>query len=128
MRRGNASLVQDEIPRVLDSESYMVRIARLYAHGRLGFAELQRDGYAQSLLLEFVSLLLADAASRTQLSAFLKHYRRSNANGEDASVLLTPLVIFQVRGSVAASGGHELKRYSANTCILGVWLGRLTSM
>ena len=141
MRKGKASLVQDEVPRVLDSESYMTRIARLYAHGRLGLEELQCDGQAKLLLLEFASLLLADAASRAQLSAFLNHYRRSNVNGEDASVLLTPLVIFQVRGSVAASGGHEpeeiLRRYmqswgmvrevdfNVNDVVLDVEAGRL---
>lgn len=141
MRKGKAYLVQDEIPRVLDSEAYMTRIARLYAHRRLGFHELQQHDYAQSLLLEFASLLLSDAASRAQLSAFLKHYRTSNANGEDASVLLTPLVIFQVRGSVAASGGHEpeeiLRRYmqtwgmvrevdfNVNDVVLDVEAGRL---
>lgn len=140
-RRGKTTLVFEEIPRVLDSESYVTRIARLYAHGRLGFEELQPDGQAQFLLFEFANLLLADTASRVQLSAFLNHYRRSNANGEDASVLLTPLVIFQVRGSVAASGGHEpeeiLRRqmqtwgmirdidFNVNDVVLDVEAGRL---
>lgn len=140
-RKGKAYLAQDKIPRVLDSESYMRRIARLYVHGRLGFTELCEGGHAQSLLLEFVSSLLADTSSRAQLSAFLKHYRQAKSNGDDPSLILTPLVIFQVRGSVAASGGHEpeeiLRRhmqswgmirevdFNANDVVLDVEAGRL---
>ena len=107
MRKGGAVLGDDEIPRVLDSESYMTRVARLYACQRLGHDQMRQENIAAHLLHEFAKLLLADTHSRLQLSAFLNHYRRSNEIGEDPSVLLTPLVIFQVRGSVAASGGHE---------------------
>ena len=108
MLRGKARLVADDIPRVIDSESYMTRVARIYTCCHFGYEGFSEHGdAAKTLLLEFTSLLLADVASRAQLSAFLSQHNRSRINGDDPSILLTPLVIFQVRGSVAASGGHE---------------------
>jgi len=100
----------DDIPRVLDSEGYMGRIACLYAAGKAyqwpSFAEHPKE-LAASLLYQFTNSLLADPPSRAQLSAFLDHYDQTQQRNEDPSLLLAPLVAFQVRGSVAASGGHE---------------------
>ena len=104
--------VDDPIPRVMDSEVYMARVAQLYAVGRSehvatsGQDRSLRD-IAANVLFQFVDCLLADAASQEQLSAFLQHYSRTRETGESPEPLLTPLVMFQVRGSVAASGGHE---------------------
>ena len=105
-------VVADPIPRVMDSEAYMARVARLYAVGQSEFSAaidtaISLRDLAAQLLFEFVECLLADAGSRDQLSAFLQHYSRSRETGESPELMLTPLVMFQVRGSVAASGGHE---------------------
>lgn len=102
----------DPIPRVLDSEAYMARVARLYAVGQSEFAaasgsDVSPRDLAAQVLFQFVDCLLADAASREQLSAFLQHYSRARETGEAPELMLVPLVMFQVRGSVAASGGHE---------------------
>lgn len=105
-------IVVDPIPKVMDSEAYMARVARLYAVGQSEFAAsidtaISLRDLAAQLLFEFVDCLLTDIASRDQLSAFLQHYSRARETGESPELMLTPLVMFQVRGSVAASGGHE---------------------
>lgn len=111
-RRPNWEVVADAIPRVLDSEAYMNRAARLYVAGRSQQAAIATDttslrDLAAQVLFPFVDCLLADAPSRDQLSAFLQHYSRSRESGEAPEPMLVPIVMFQVRGSVAASGGHE---------------------
>lgn len=104
--------IEDPIPRVLDSDVYMARVARLYAVGQSEFAAtiaapVSLRHRAAQLLFQFVECLLADTASREQLSAYLDHYRCAKESGQAPELMLTPLVMFQVRGSVAASGGHE---------------------
>lgn len=104
--------VADPIPRVVDSEAYMARVARIYAVGRSEDAatsgpDISLRDVAAQVLFQFVDCLLADASSQEQLSAFLQHYSRARETGDSPGLLLTPLVMFQVRGSVAASGGHE---------------------
>jgi len=103
-------VIWDEIPRVLDSEGYMGRIAFLYAAGKACPWPATTEHPAElavRLLYQFANSLLADPLSRAQLSAFLNHYDQARKQNEDPSLLLGPLVAFQVRGSVAASGGHE---------------------
>ena len=97
----------ESIPRVLDSESYMARIAKIRVAEKQMGSDKSLKNVAQNLLLQFVSSLLADAPSRNQLTAYLQHFNQSKAAGKSPTDLLTPLVMFQVRGSVAASGGHE---------------------
>lgn len=106
-RKGKVYLAEVAIPRILDSESYMARIARIYAAARMDPTDTSLTGASARLLYQFASVLLEDEKSRRQLSAFIRHFRDARSNKEDPSLLLTPLVIFQVRGSVAASGGHE---------------------
>lgn len=63
---------------------------------------------AFGLLDDYVDFLLADETDRRQFRALIDAYTevdiRANTSGVD---LLAPLVAFQVRGSVAASGGHD---------------------
>lgn len=104
--------VDEPLPKVVDSEAYMARVARLYAVGRSEHTatsgpDISLRDIAAKVLFQFVDCLLADVASQEQLSAFLQHYSRSRETGESPELMLTPLVMFQVRGSVAASGGHE---------------------
>lgn len=106
-KAGKPFAIQSEIPRVLDSEAYMSRIARMYVAEKHEESHASLKDVASTLLFQFVNSLLTDEPSRNQLTAFLNHYKKSTEAKEDASVLLTPLVMFQVRGSVAASGGHE---------------------
>jgi hypothetical protein len=112
LKRKKWELVADPIPKVLDSQVYMGRVVRVYVAGRFkpatnGAGILSLRNLAAQVLYPFVDCLLADAASRDQLSAFLLHYSRARESGEAPELLLVPIVMFQVRGSVAASGGHE---------------------
>ena len=85
----------------------MARIAKMHVAERQDSSDTSLKNVAQSLLFQFINSLLADELSRSQLTAYLRHFSKAKANNEDATILLTPLVMFQVRGSVAASGGHE---------------------
>ncbi|HVC94134.1 MAG TPA: hypothetical protein VND64_10615 [Pirellulales bacterium] len=84
------------VPRELKAEKYLGIVANLGP-----FPEQQ-----QRLLEQFVGFLLDNEACVSQLWSIghsffvLKHFGREQD-------LLAPLVIFQVRGSVAASGGHD---------------------
>ena len=106
-KRKKPYVVHEAVTRVVDSDSYMARVARVYVAGRQPNCDTSLVDLAPSMLLRFVEFLLADEASRKQLLAYLQHYRGAKVLGSDATILLTPLVMFQVRGSVAASGGHE---------------------
>lgn len=134
-------VVKESIPRVLNSESYMARVARLYVAERQNSGDSSLKNLASSLLFQFVNVLLADEPSRRQLTAYLRHYSDAINVGEDSMALLTPLVMFQVRGSVAASGGHEPEEmlrqrmsdwgmlreidFNANDVILDIEAGRI---
>ena len=112
LRRKKWEVVADQIPRVLNSEAYMGRVVRVYVAGRSQPASNEAGAssfrnLAAQVLFPFVDCLLADSASRDQLSAFLRHYSRARESGEAPEPMLVPIVMFQVRGSVAASGGHE---------------------
>jgi len=89
-------LTQIEIPRVLKAEQYMTFVAGLGQH---------HD--AQKRLLEqFVSFVLSDESYISQLWSIGRSYCTLKAFGKERD-LLSPLVVFQVRGSVSASGGHD---------------------
>lgn len=63
---------------------------------------------AVALLADYTTFLLADehdVAQLTSLVSSVRHLERERAGS--SSELLAPLVSFQVRGSVAASGGHD---------------------
>lgn len=85
-----------QIPRVLTAENYMKRVASLRAD----------PDQQQRLLQEFVNFLLNDDSCISQLWSIGRSYFMLKEFKKERD-LLTPLVIFQVRGSVAASGGHE---------------------
>ena len=93
--KGKPELVQGPVPRELCAEKYLGRVAALGLF----------PDHQERLLEQFVSFLLDDETCVSQLWSIgysylmLKKYKRERD-------LLTPLVVFQVRGSVAASGGH----------------------
>ena len=93
--RGALTILSSPIPRVLKSETYMSLIAQV------GDSDLEAR-----LLREFLSFLLKDKNSINQFWSIgyayfaLKEFHKSTH-------LLAPIVIFKVRGSVMASGGHE---------------------
>jgi hypothetical protein len=88
-------LTKAPLPRVLKSDDYMGLVASLAGH-----PEDQKR-----LLQEFVKFLLSDEQYVAQLWSIGHSYNSLKAFDKHRS-LLTPLVIFQVRGSVSASGGH----------------------
>lgn len=63
---------------------------------------------AQKLITDYVKFVLGQPSDQRQFRALVETYLYSESqedfNGTD---FLSPLVAFQVRGSVAASGGHE---------------------
>ena len=68
---------------------------------------LSCDAISQErLLFEFVRFVLRDDDDVAQLWSIGRSYSMLISMGREKQ-LLTPLVVFQVRGSVAASGGHE---------------------
>lgn len=108
LQKGSYTLIDDnKIPRILDSENYMRRIAKIWAAHKSTAHPNAFSEVLNSLLFQFTSCILNDEGSKKQLSAFLLHYNWAREHDQDATSLLAPLVAFQVRGSVAASGGHE---------------------
>lgn len=100
-------VVEKKIPTVLGAQDYMARIARIYTAGKQMNGDQTLLDVAARLLFEFVAFILADQPSKVQLDAYFSLFSKSRETGADATALLAPLVAFQVRGSVAASGGHE---------------------
>lgn len=102
----------EPIPRVLKSENYMQRVADLliYSAQPNGLVSFEQQQLARQLVAVFVGFLLSDQASLNQLVGIGKSYFSLKHAGQDAEALLKPLVAFQVRGSVSASGGHEPER------------------
>jgi hypothetical protein len=92
---GTPQVSEVKIPRELKSEKYLGIIA-----GLRNFPAQQ-----ERLLAEFVAFLLNSEDSVSQLWSVGFSYHALKAFGKERD-LLTPLVVFQVRGSVAASGGH----------------------
>jgi len=102
-RNNKKEIVPSDLPRVIESGSYMTLIS-----------EIEDKDLQAKLLGAIISFLLNDKSAESQLwsvgySYFaLKKFERSRD-------LLAPLVIFKIRGSVTASGGHEpeeiLRRY-----------------
>ena len=84
------------IPRELKAEKYLGMVANL--------AEF--PDHQKRLLEQFISFLLSDNACISQLWSVGYSYFMLKPFSKEKD-LLSPLVIFQVRGSVAASGGHD---------------------
>ncbi len=84
------------LPRVLKAKNYMELIASLSSY----------QEYQQRLLEEFISFVLRDESCMSQLWSIGHSYFILKTLQKERD-LLTPLVVFQVRGSVSASGGHN---------------------
>ena len=95
-RKGTPQLASGRIPRELKAEKYLGLVAALSP-----FPDQQKR-----LLEQFVSFLLNDEACVSQLWSIGYSYFLLKGFNKERD-LLTPLVVFQVRGSVAASGGHD---------------------
>jgi DNA (cytosine-5)-methyltransferase 1 len=95
-RGGTSVLSYKKIPRVLKSDSYMKTVADL---------SKSRD-QQQRLLQEFVKFVLKDESCVSQLWSIGHSYTTLKQFHKERD-LLAPLVVFQVRGSVSASGGHK---------------------
>jgi hypothetical protein len=93
--RGRTTLQNVSVPRVLQSKDYMQLVALLTGH-----PEQQAR-----LLTEFVRFVLSDEKCVAQLWSIGRSYSFMKGFHHEKD-LLTPLVVFQVRGSVSASGGH----------------------
>ena len=83
------------IPRELKAEKFMKFVTDLK-----NYKSLQ-----EVLLNEFCKFLLSDEKYIAQLWSIGKSFVLMKALGREKD-LLTPMVVFQVRGSVSASGGH----------------------
>ncbi|MBK8185711.1 MAG: hypothetical protein IPK63_23580 [Candidatus Competibacteraceae bacterium] len=95
-RKEAVSLASGPIPRELKAEKYLGLVAALRTH----------PDHQKRLLEQFVSFLLNDDACVSQLWSIGYSYFMLKGFKKERD-LLTPLVVFQVRGSVAASGGHD---------------------
>lgn len=93
--RARNSLVWEPLPRTLKAERVMKQVEKLSA-----FPDLQRQ-----LLQQYIAFLLASPDDVAQLQSLGRSYSIMKRRGREVH-LLTPLIIFKVRGSVAASGGH----------------------
>lgn len=95
-RSGPPSVAELKMPRVLKAEKFMGLVASLR-----GYPEAQRK-----LLDLFVKFVLSDEDYITQFWAIGRSYAALKQFNRERD-LLSPIVVFQVRGSVAAMGGHE---------------------
>lgn len=95
-KSGRTFVTTVPLPRELKAEKYLGLVAALHSH-----KDEQRR-----LLEQFINFLLSDQACVSQLWSVGYSYFMLKDFGKERD-LLTPLVVFQVRGSVAASGGHD---------------------
>lgn len=92
----STTLVFQELPRVLKAKTYMEIVATLGSY----------QVHQRTLLQEFISFVLKDARCTSQLWSIGHSYFTLKTVRRERD-LLAPLVLFQVRGSVSASGGHK---------------------
>ncbi len=83
-------------PRVVKAEQFMKVVAELSSH-----PDMQTE-----LIRVFFEFILSDEAYVSQLWAIGNCYYSLKPYNKEKS-LLSPLVIFKIRGSVTASGGHD---------------------
>jgi hypothetical protein len=93
---GEQKLVKSEIPRVLDDEFLSKYLCALAAF----------PGFQLKLLSQYVGFLIDDAVYLKSFWAVGNTYFRMKELGLNDEFLM-PLVVYRVRGSVSASGGHE---------------------
>ena len=89
------TIARKRLPRVLKSEDFMRLIAKI-----------DSEEHEKMLLEQIISFLLDGDNPSSQFWSIGKGYSFLKQYNKEAN-LLTPLVIFKVRGSVTASGGHE---------------------
>lgn len=102
-RKGRVCFIDGEISRVIKAETYNSIIAALLIHDPTP----EQTNVAKLLLGQFISFILSDPEHKEQLQSVVYSYHYLHNSGENPGALLAPLVSFQVRGSVSASGGHE---------------------
>jgi hypothetical protein len=107
----SGEVVDTPVPRTLKSDAYMATISGLSAH----------PVTQSELLMHFIGFLLSDDAYVEQLFALGRAYYYLLEEFDDEAPLhlrlLAPLVTFQVRGSVTASGGHDPEELLRGTMI-----------
>lgn len=102
VRRNEIFLTQKPIPRVLNSKSYMGHIAKFCKYPD----KSERDRTQRRLLEQYIAFVLSDEIYLSQLWSLGQSYVMLKELGRERD-LLAPLIVFQVRGSVSASGGHD---------------------
>lgn len=96
-RGGRAVIQQGPLPRTIKSDDYMDLIAAI-----------ENSADESRLLEQFVSfLLMGEDAVRQFWSLGYSYYALKKFGRDYERNLLSPIVIFKVRGSVSASGGHK---------------------
>lgn len=96
-RRGRVVVEQSPLPRTIKSDDFMDLIAAI-----------ENSADESRLLEQFVSfLLMGDDAVRQFWSLGFSYYALKQFKRGYERNLLSPIVIFKVRGSVSASGGHK---------------------
>lgn len=94
-RKGKIFIGDRSLPRTMKSEDYMLLIS-----------QIQDAAVASRLLERMLAFLLRDRKAVDQLWSIGYSYCALKSFGKSRD-LLAPLVVFKVRGSVMASGGHE---------------------
>ncbi len=96
-RRGHAVVEQSPLPRTIKSDDFMDLVAAI-----------ENSADESRLLEQFVSfLLMGEDAVRQFWSLGFSYYALKQLGRGYERNLLSPIVIFKVRGSVSASGGHK---------------------
>jgi hypothetical protein len=96
-RRGGTIIEQRPLPRTIKSDDFMNLVAAI-----------ESSSDESRLLEQFVSfLLMGENAVRQFWSLGFSYYALKNFERGYERNLLSPIVIFKVRGSVSASGGHK---------------------
>ncbi len=107
--RGRSKLVWTSVPPVIKSTDIVRLCTQLSTIDRV---------HAAKLMDNYISFLLASDADYNQLTALLDGFIAAEGHrATSGAQLIAPLVAFQIRGSVAASGGHDpeqvVRRYLA---------------
>lgn len=97
------TIAQGLIPKVLKSTDIVDNAVRLSKFD---------DALAKKLLIDYVDFLLFSPQDDKQILSLLEAFRQAERRTlEGGRHLLAPLVVFQVRGSVAATGGHDPEEF-----------------
>ena len=106
-QKGQIAFVNKDLGRTLKSDrvAKLISEALVWGMGNKALGDLESE--AKWLLGSYVSAILKDKTSVIQFWALgHSYFQLLNKNDEFAKSLLAPIIIFKVRGSVSASGGH----------------------